>query len=160
MDWPTIALIAMLLAGFIAVTVQRDRARRQLAELREASGPRLMTMSEARARMSPEDYPPGTIPADLAAAIREAWRAEGYLTDERTAARLASITHRVIVTHVPGDRPVFNDGDRMPPARVNCQGGAWRCTFPDCGCVAVDPPPPPIPEPPNKPHKGRKAHKP
>lgn len=97
----------------------------------------------AKMRRRPEDYPPGTVPIELAEELRDEWEKAGFHVSKTKCLRMVSIAHRCMCEHQPGSHAptYYNDGDRSAPAGVSCQG-LGGCHWPDCSCEAVAEPPP------------------
>lgn len=161
LDLETFASAAAIIAPWLLVIVslalahathQAARAERDLAGARNriAILERLLRLGR-----KPGDYPPGTIPVELALAVHEEWRKAGYhmVGDTRVVLRLLSIAHRVMCQHTPHSLApaLYNDGDRSAPARVACQAHhAAACRYPACGCVHVDDPVSGLPDNPRR----------
>ena len=142
-------LFALLALPFVSIgLVISGRAHARAERKLRASETQVDTLNAELRRSRPRkrsEMPPGTIPVEMALAVHEEWRKAGYhmLGDTRVVLRLLSIAHRVMAEFRPSSLApaMFNDGDRCPPAMVDCQAGSG-CTFPDCECEAIPPPPP------------------
>lgn len=158
MDDPMLLVVSGLLivvsAGFAAAMVWVGRTHAKMEELKLTHLQRLVAVA---GRRSPERFPPGTVPVELAELVAARWRTLGYEASEARVLRMVSAAHRVMCEFQPrGESVHYNDGDRNPPSAVKCQAEfGWCCTFPDCGCPAVEPPPPPAPSTPAEGHKPR-----